>query len=293
MEQYRINDLEKLTGIKAHTIRIWEKRYSLIEPSRTSTNRRFYNSTQLLKLMNISTLLAQGHKISNLAALSDQDIKTSIEQLQHSSSSDALIANFISDLTYAMLNFDEQHFEKVYAAVIAKLGLYEGTLQVLYPFLKNTGVLWRVNKTLPVEEHFASAIIRKKLIAATEGLPFPVPGSKKFLLFLPAEEWHEVGLLFGNYILRSKGCTTIYLGQNVPSGDIERIYNAVKPDFLLTFFISPKPADDVTAEIAAISKVSGATPLLVAGSKEMLTGVKFQAQKIVILKDVGSLAQYF
>ncbi len=293
MEQYRINDLERLTGIKAHTIRIWEKRYSLIEPSRTSTNRRFYNGGQLLKLMNISTLLAHGHKISNVAALTEDELKSSIEKLKEAPSSDALIGNFINDLTYAMLNFDEIQFESVFGAIVARFGLYEGMLQVFYPFLKNTGILWRVNKALPIEEHFATSIIRRKLIVATEGLPFPGKDSKKFLLFLPAEEWHEIGLLFSNYILRSRGCTTIYLGQNVLTEDIERTCNTLKPDYLLTFFISPKPFTDVVAEIELISGACGAATLLVAGSRDNIGAVKIQPKKIGILKDVGSLAQYF
>jgi methanogenic corrinoid protein MtbC1 len=243
--------------------------------------------------MNVSTLLSQGHKISNLAALSDEQIRENIEQLQFASSRDVIILNYINELTYAMLNFDEQAFEKVFSIAVARLGIYESMLHVFYPFLQNTGIMWRVNKALPIEEHFAVCIIRRKLIAITDKLPAAEAGSKKFMLFLPAGEWHEIGLLFANYILRAKGLFTIYLGQNMPCDDIERACIATHPDCLITFYITPKPKEEIDEEIAFISKAIGDATLLVSGNRELLTGVKFTTRKIVFLKDVGQLSQYF
>jgi DNA-binding transcriptional MerR regulator len=293
LEQYKINDLERLTGIKAHTIRIWEKRYMLIKPSRTATNRRFYNGDQLLKLMNVSTLLSQGYKISNLAILSDEEIKNNIEQLHKSSSIEAMVSDYINSLTYFMLSFDEIAFENLYNEVVAQVGLYDAMVQVFYPFLINTGILWRVKKTLPIEEHFALCIIRRKLIAATDRLSIPKANSKKFLLFLPTNEWHEIGLLFGNYILRSMGFITIYLGQNVPLEDISRTYSATKPDYMLTFFISAKPKTEIESEIVAILKATKDTTLLISGSWNLLQSAKYDVKRVAYLKDVNSLSQYF
>ncbi len=243
--------------------------------------------------MNVSTLLSQGHKISNLAALTDDQIRENIEQLQFASSRDVIILNYINELTYAMLHFDEQAFEKVFSAAVAKLGLYEGMLHVFYPFLQNTGIMWRVNKALPIEEHFAVCIIRRKLITITDALPSAEAGSKKFMLFLPAGEWHEIGLLFANYILRARGLATVYLGQNMPCDDIERACAATSPDCLITFYVTPKPKDEIEGEIAFISKSIGDAILLVSGNRELLSGVKFTTRKIVFLKDVAQLTQYF
>ena len=289
MDQYRINDLERLTGIKAHTIRIWEKRYLLITPSRTATNRRYYNDAQLRKLMNISTLLAHGFKISSVAALTDNELSAQIEQLHQDPSKDVICAAYIHDLTVAMVALDEAEFEKVYTAAVDRFGFYESMLLVFYPFLRKTGQLWRIEKAMPVQEHFAYCIIRRKIILATGGLPAPARTDKKFMLFLPPNEWHETGLLFADYIIRSKGHATVYLGQNVPYDDINRTAGLVNATYLLTFFISPKPKEEIEREIADLSKKNQIRHLLISGDRDLLDGVRLPEKKTVLLMDVESL----
>ena len=293
MEQYLINDLERLTGIKAHTIRIWEKRYALISPSRTATNRRFYNGDQLRKLMNVATLLANGHKISAVAGLSNEALAGKIEEMQTGHNPDMVSAAFIHDLTMAMLTFDEAAFERVFAAANTRFGFFEGMLQVFYPFLSRIGMLWSVDKAMPVQEHFANSIIRRKIIAATDGLKQPVPGSRKMLLYLPANEWHENGLLFANYIIRSRGIDTIYLGQNVPSADIAKVIGLTNPESALTFYISPKPKDEIRADINSISKENPALNIYLAGSDDLLGDIDFGNTQVRYLNGVQSIMAIF
>jgi MerR family transcriptional regulator, light-induced transcriptional regulator len=239
MKLYQIADLEQLTGIKAHTIRIWEKRYNLIEPIRTSTNIRRYSDDHLRKLLNVTTLLSSGMKISRIAELKDKEIDSLVKETHHHNERDAIVTAFINELTDSMVRLDEQAFERSFASVTNRFGLFDGMINVFYPLLVKIGVLWVANNISPYQEHFASSIIRRKIMSATDGLPIPKK-RKKFLLFLPQDEYHEITLLFANYMIRAAGYETIYLGQNVPFDNVAAIVKIKKPDFLLTFFVSGK-----------------------------------------------------
>ncbi|HOZ87303.1 MAG TPA: MerR family transcriptional regulator [Bacteroidia bacterium] len=236
MRLYQITELEQLTGIKAHTIRIWEKRYNLIEPDRTSTNYRRYNDDQVKKLLNVSTLLSNGYKISRIAGFNDKQIHTKVLESQSGPTTDVICGSFVNDLLAAMINYDEVAFEKTYSAVTTRFGLFDAMLNVFYPLLNKIGVLWSINDLNPAQEHFASCLIKRKIIAATDGLPAPRHKKKKFLLLLLPNEWHDISLLFTNYIIRSKGYETIYLGQDVPFENIALVVKQTKPSFLVTFF---------------------------------------------------------
>ncbi|MES2477577.1 MAG: MerR family transcriptional regulator [Bacteroidota bacterium] len=238
MDFYQINDLERLSGVKAHTIRIWEKRYGLITPHRTETNIRYYDDSQLKKILNVATLSTVGFKISKIAAMSEQELKIQIKESQQHELSDSRFDFYVNDFIGAMLDFNEQYFNELFAEVVEKFGVQSAMVNILYPFLYKTGVLWRVDEAIPVQEHFASMLIRRNLFLLIGNLPAPKDKSKKFLLFLPSNEWHEIGLLFAEYIIRHHGLETINLGQHVPYVDLEHVIIKAKPDFLLTFLIS-------------------------------------------------------
>ncbi len=238
MDFYQINDLERLSGVKAHTIRIWEKRYGLITPHRTETNIRYYDDSQLKKILNVATLSTVGFKISKIAAMSEQELKIQIKESQQHELSDSRFDFYVNDFIGAMLDFNEQYFNELFAEVVEKFGVQSAMVNILYPFLYKTGVLWRVDEAIPVQEHFASMLIRRNLFLLIGNLPAPKDKSKKFLLFLPSNEWHEIGLLFAEYIIRYHGLETINLGQHVPYVDLEHVIIKAKPDFLLTFLIS-------------------------------------------------------
>jgi DNA-binding transcriptional MerR regulator len=274
MKTYQINDLERLTGIKAHTIRIWEKRYNLICPNRTDTNRRYYDDEQVKRLLNVTTLLSKGHKISKIASFSDNEIKVLVEN-QEAVSTEALHAGYVNDLIAAMLAFDEAGFEKVFSASLLRMGLFDTMINVVYPFLVKSGVLWIVDKTAPVQEHFTSAIIKRKLMSATDGL-LPLPDrDATFLLFLPPGEWHEIGLMFANYIIRSRGYTTIYLAQDVPVDGLKDVIEKKKPQYLLTFFIAARPEEEAMDLIRRYVALGNKSKLLVAGWVPLAAKTRF------------------
>lgn len=265
MRLYQITELEQLTGIKAHTIRIWEKRYNLIEPDRTNTNYRRYNDEQVKKLLNVSTLLSNGYKISKIAGLTEKDFHLKILETQSSKQEDVICTTFINDLLSAMIDFDELNFEKTYSAVINRFGLFDAMLNIFYPLLNKIGLLWSVNDVSPAQEHFASCLIKRKIMAATDGLPFAKQKKKKFLLLLIPGEMHELSLLFANYIIRSKGHETIYLGQDVPYENISLVVKQTKPNFVLTFFTIPQDPKNVYSDLKNNLQLAEGNKLLISG----------------------------
>jgi MerR family transcriptional regulator, light-induced transcriptional regulator len=248
---YQINDLERLSGIKAHTIRIWEKRYALISPRRTETNIRYYDDEQLKKLLNIATLSNAGFKISKIAALSDEELKEQLLVSQQQEKTDVRYDFYINDFIAAMLDFDELKFDNLFEEIVSQYGFQNAVVRVIYPFLFKTGVLWRVAETMPVQEHFASNLVKRKFFSLISSLPKLTNTKRKFLLFLPAEEWHEIGLLFAEYIIRLNGYETISLGQNVPCSDLEYVIKKTNPDYLVTFLMS----NAHTNELSRIQKL--------------------------------------
>lgn len=291
MNSYHISDLERLTGIKAHTIRIWERRYKLIEPHRTDTNIRYYDDEQVKKLLKVSTLLNQGIKISKISEFSEKQLNNHVKDLEKVAPDNVIVAGLINDLTASMLTFDETAFEKVFASAVIRFGMFDAMMLVFYPFLKQTGLMWSSNEAMPVQEHFATAIIRRKLIVAIDGLPTPVKKNKIFLLFLPSEEWHETGLLLSDYIIRSKGYKTIYLSQNVPAHNLQQVIDNTKPTHLLSLYIAGQHRDKIHTEMYDVAIRNKNCQILLGGSDSLLQTVK-KAKNISILSSPIELVNF-
>ncbi len=256
---YAISLVEQLTGIKAHTLRIWEKRYNSLIPHRTPTNIRYYDDDQLKKLLNISTLLQHGYKISNVVQLEDEKISELITGLHEHQDKDKQAELYVTELVDHMLSFNERSFDKVLSSAMVKYGVAEAISKVVYPFLRKTGLLWSTSNAAPSQEHFASNIVKRKLLTAIDGIPYATKPKKRFLLFLPPDEWHEIGLLLADYLVRQGGGETVYLGQNVPHESLEMAVERTLPDYVLTFLVltgNISPLIKELSEIAARHKVT-------------------------------------
>ncbi len=234
MGKYSIKELERLSGIKAHTLRIWEKRYNLFEPNRTATNIRFYSDHDLRKLLSVSLLCNNGLKISKIVSMPEEEIKKSILEIQ-----DEAIRNQkrIDDLIFPTVNLDEEFFNCLFAQYVDELGMEKTFTEVIHPFLEKIGVLWLCDEINPVQEHFITHIIRQKLSAAIDHLPMAEKNSPKVMLFLPEGEYHELGLLFLSYLFKKKGARVYYFGQSVPLSQIRTAADKVEPNYLLTYSI--------------------------------------------------------
>ena len=230
MAEYKIKDVEILTGIKAHTIRIWEKRYHLLTPSRTDTQIRTYSDQELLQLLNIAMLNKQGIKISRIAEMSNTEIANKVEEFSQGGSSDTQIEQMI----LALIQLDESLFRDTLSALIEKVGMLETYQQFVIPFLERIGVMWLVGSINPAQEHFISNLIRQRLIAEIELLPSPNKDQPKAILFLPEHEWHELGLLLYHFHLRSRGINTIYLGQSLPYASLLETIALLQPKWILS-----------------------------------------------------------
>lgn len=236
MANYSIKDLERLTGIKAHTIRIWEKRYNLIEPERTSTNIRAYCDAELKKLLNISILNKSGYKISKIANLTQDEIAENINKLSESSSD---TVSQIENLAIAMIDIDEIKFEKILSRSIIQLGFEDTVNRILRPFFVKIGLMWQTGSINPAQEHFVTNLVRQKMLVAIDSqITGTSPNSKNFTLFLPEGEMHELGLLFANYLIRKRGHNVVYLGQSVPINDLLEVERIRPSDYMLTSFIT-------------------------------------------------------
>ena len=242
MAVYSIKELEKLSGIKAHTIRIWEKRYNLIEPHRTNTNIRYYTDDDLKKILNVAVLNRQGIKISNIARLNDLELKEEIIRVSRTSDSEETL---IDSLVIAMIDLDEYKLEGIIDKSIAKNGFRDTVVRILYPFLDKVGILWLSGEVNPAQEHFVSNLIRQKIISATDQLPNTFsPKSKKFILLLPEGEWHEIALLMAQYMLKESHHEVIYLGQNVPYADVLTTGSYKKFDYIMLASTTTQPEFD-------------------------------------------------
>lgn len=234
--QYSIKDLERLTGIKAHTLRMWEKRYGVIEPKRTETNIRYYDDEELKKVLNIAILNNYGIKISKIVGLTAKELHDKVIEIGNEEVSEGVQ---VESLVVAMVEMDEARFEKILANCTIRLGFEQTMMKVIYPFFRKVGILWQTGAINPAQEHFISNLIRQKLIVAIDSQGMMTKAdSKRFLLFLPEGELHEMGLLFYSYLIQKAGHKVIYLGQSVPITSVIAV-NATNPaDFILTSVLS-------------------------------------------------------
>lgn len=241
--EFSIKDLENLSGIKAHTIRIWEKRYNLLQPNRTDTNIRYYSLESLQKLLNVSYLNHNGYKISKISKLEEKDISAHVNEI----ASKVNIENHaINSFKLAMLNFDQSLFYNTYNDLLKEKSFKEIVYDVFMPFLVELGILWQTDTITPAHEHFVSTLIKQKILLNIEKIQNQKISkkSKTFVLYLPINEIHDIGLLFTSYEIVSKGYQSIFLGQSVPLDslkDLLKFYDNIV--FVSYFTIKPEKED--------------------------------------------------
>lgn len=238
-KSFSIRDLENLSGIKAHTIRIWEKRYKLLSPERTATNIRTYSLESLQKLLNITLLYNKGHKISKIAKIPESDIPVVVREIVAQNS---LKNHAINAFKLAMINFDQTLFQNTYNKLLTERSFHNIFWDVFIPLLEELGLLWQTNTIGPAHEHFITNLIKQKIYSSTEKLQALEPSRKDmvYALFLPENEIHEIGLLFINYELVLKGFKSIYLGQTMPVeylSDLKKYYENIH--FISYFTVAP------------------------------------------------------
>jgi MerR family transcriptional regulator, light-induced transcriptional regulator len=289
LTRYSIRDLEQLTGIKAHTLRIWEKRYGVVIPKRTPTNIRYYTDEDLKKLLNISILNRHGFKISNIANLENEDLGKKIISITNKSfDSDSNIENLI----ISMIELDEGKFEKILTTLIINLGFEDAFIKVLMPFFEKIGVLWQIGTINPAQEHFITNLIRQKIIVAIDGLitSSNMASQKTFILYLPDGELHELGLLFYSYLIQKRGHKVIYLGQMVPFEDLVEIAEIQKPHAFLTVFTANLMNENIEQHLDSLAAKFPEQKILAGGLQFKINEIKIPPSAALI-KDIEDFKQ--
>lgn len=266
MNKFTIKDLENLSGIKAHTIRIWEQRYNFLKPQRTATNIRYYSNQELKMLLNISLLNKYGYKISHINRMSSDELRTKLTSLAGSQAQQERIVN---DLIQHMIDLDIEGFESILDQHIDNRGIEKTIHHIIFPFLDRIGILWLTDHINPAQEHLITNVIRQKIIVGIDNISTLFDLKTTILLFMPENEHHELGLLYLNYLLKSRGVKTIYLGANVPVADLDFVVQLKKPDYIYTHLTT------VMKEFN-FEKFLNNLKVKLAGSKVMISGLVTQ-----------------
>ena len=235
MQQFSIRDIENLCGIKAHTLRAWEQRYQLGISDRPGGQHRVYSNEDLKEWLRISYLYHNGSKISTIAAMSPEEREARLEKAYVTDNPDE---GFIHQLIGASLDLNKEQFEKIIHSVVLRNGIEHCVQRIFYPYLHRIGLLWLTNHAIPAQEHFASHIIRKKVLVATDGLETIVAGGPRILLFAPAGEYHEIPLLTAQYFFKKAGFQTVYFGTNVSAESLAYYLSHHPVDYLYTHVIT-------------------------------------------------------
>lgn len=291
--QFSIKDLENLSGVKAHTIRIWEKRYNLLRPERSDTNIRSYDLINLKKLLNVTFLYNEGYKISKIAGYPEEEINRLITLESGKQEKDYAIQEFKT----AMFEFDHVLFSRTYHRLLETRDFQEVFFTVFVPLLGDIGMLWQTNTIDPVHERFISELIRQKLIVQIDHLQENRTTSPKpdFALYLPHEEIHEIGLLFANYLILKNGFGSLYLGNNIP---IENLVHISKHHDGLTFltYMTVKPDTETVREYAQrfdeLMKTQSGFDLLLMGAKTKMEDLEDLPARVSTIGSLTSLESY-
>jgi len=285
--EFTIKDLENFSGIKAHTIRIWEKRYNLFQPNRTDSNIRYYNIESLQKILNISLLNNNGLKISKIAALSEKGLEQQVKELIFK---DGFENQATNSLKLAMLNFDESLFNKTYNSLIQQFNFRTIFTKIFMPFLNEIGVLWQINTITPAHEHFITNLIKQKIHINIEKLQVSQTTHEKqnFVLYLPLNEIHELGLLYLHFELLFHGYNSIYLGQSVPIdnlNDLQKVFDNICFVTYLTVEPSNETVENYLEEVnSTILKGSNDTLWVLGAKTALLDEAEVDSAQIKVFK---------
>jgi MerR family transcriptional regulator, light-induced transcriptional regulator len=231
MSRYSIKDLEHLSGIKAHTLRMWEQRYGLIEPQRTDTNIRYYSDEDLKFILNIALLNNNGYKISRLAEMSREAVAAEVGKISPANQNHE---SDIASLIVSTIDLNEALFEQIFQQNVIQIGFERTITEVIYPFLDRIGTLWLSGSICPAQEHFITNLIRQKLIVAIDIQPkLPKSDAKSIVIYTPEHELHEISILFAAYVFKRQQEKVFYLGTSVPFENVQMVVDRHKAEIIL------------------------------------------------------------
>lgn len=285
---YSIKDLEVLSGIKAHTIRIWEKRYHLLNPGRTKTNIRYYTDNDLRKILNVSFLVHKGYKISKVASWDEKQIADKVLSLSEERVSES---DFIGQLIVHMVNFDNIGFDRLAGEIIETMGMEEAVSKIFFNFFIRVGTFWQVGSVFPAQEHYVSSVFRQKLIAGIDKLGITNTKGQTILFLLHENEMHEMSLLFYSYLAHKLGYNVIYLGPFVPIEDLSKIQRKVKIDYVFAAFINSILKEDLENYLESLKDIFHHQKVFITGRQLQSPHLRIP-RNVKIVKDHSTFKKY-
>lgn len=287
MNLFSISQLSQYSGIKPHTIRIWEQRYNALKPERSEGNTRYYNNNQLRRLLNIVSMMDSQYKISELCTMPDDQLSDLIFKRKNLFQNEAS-EFYVSQLISAGMAYKQDLFEELFEDCLTKYGLSQAYIIVIHPMLVRVGLLWSTNIIPSVQEHFISNIVRQKILRSIDSLPPALPSAEKWILFLPEDEFHEIGLLFAAFIIRQSGDKVVYLGSSVSTKAVFSAIKDISPQYLLSFLIRYNQVDEVDEFLNELNNEFEGDGIYVAGNYKLLSQVNFP-KKVHWLQGIDAL----
>lgn len=272
MNLFSISQLSQFSGIKPHTIRIWEQRYNAFKPNRSDGNTRYYDDSQLRRLLNIVSLMESGHKVSSLCSMADNDLYLLVSNLNTFETSEST-EYFISQLIAAGINYDTGYFELIFSDCVLKFGMKDAYMKVIYPMMERIGLMWATDSLPTAHEHFISNIVRQKILAVLDSIESPDPESENWLLFLPENEFHEVGLLYAHLVIRLSGKKVIYLGSNLPVESVISAVRDIEPDNLLMFLVHYDLPEQIQTNLNKLNNSFTGNKIYLAGNNKLISQI--------------------
>lgn len=289
MNQFSISQLENYSGIKAHTIRIWEKRYGALTPNRSEGNTRYYDGDQLRRLLNIVSLSGNKYKVSELCGMPDKKLFKLLCD-QKNDNENKKDEYFVSQLIAAAISYDEYQFDKIFSYCLLRYGLKDMYLKLLYPVLSRTGLMWACDELPTANEHFISNLIRQKLVTAIDSLPPSKNNQDSWLLFLPENEFHEIGLLLSHYLILLSGRKVIYLGSNMPVQSVIESAEQLSCKNLLFFLVHRNSEEEIQKYLSNISIYFKEKNIYAVGDKALFSQLN-KEKNTLFLSSVDDLEQ--
>ncbi|MEO0723239.1 MAG: MerR family transcriptional regulator [Bacteroidota bacterium] len=289
MAVYSIKDLEKLSGIKAHTIRIWEQRYGILEPQRTKTNIRYYQDEDLKILLNVALLNKNGIKISKIAKMGDQELAEKVAAISEINFEDG---TQLDALTISMIEMDEDKFDRIVNTNIEQIGFERTMMEVIYPFLDKLSLLWLTGSINPVQENFISYLIRQKIISAINSTPLnSTQENDKIMLYLPEGERQELSLLFMHYLLKSRNKYVVYLGQDISLADLLDANRIHQADYIFTMITETFAQEPVQDYVDRLAEAFPSTHILLSGYQVVAQDVQ-ATNHITVLRSLDQMLSF-
>ncbi len=269
MDLFSISELSRYSGVKQHNIRMWEQRYKALKPKRSEGNTRYYDGSQLRRLLNIVSLMGE-HKVSDLCEMPDKKIFGLVQdKLEKVPEPSGETNYYVSQLLAAGLAYDEPHFEKIFSHCLLRLGMKDTYTNVVYPMLVRIGLMWSGDTIPPATEHFISNLLRQKLFTAIDSLP-PANKGERWLLFLKENEFHEIGLLLANYVIRQSGRQVIYLGGDVPFLSLAEAIRSTQPHYLLMFLVHKESQEEIHEYLRQLNSAFNGKKIYIASDETQM-----------------------